>query len=557
MKNIDVSRKSDSNIGISKSMLEIPLSGDQTPAVFELVEYKIGHYLLKNSYDYTTLRDIIVKFLRDNIGMDAEKYKSYINEKKFNFYEGFSDTLSDQKIKDNERESVQNDTEFLDGISYMDQFDIMSSYLVENKTKKGLVKSESVSGLLQKSSMDDINIKKEGFDFALDNFEIKDDFFEDCNNTNSIVSLNLIQKNTEYQENSLKKNNGGNFMKNQCLEKVAIDTNFTDKNLTEKIPENDPGFNLNKNKQENSENGKETSGKNEIPEKRQIKKKKRNKNKKDKVITQESNQETQPKLENDKKTNLIKKNIKDVQIGLDQNEEYDFYEIHNLNKSDLLEKKIYLEDGYWDGLCLGEEPCGFGAYVFDNGAVYEGYNFKGNMRNGKFCKGNIVYEGCLDYRTFSGKGSFKDLNEQIEYDGSFKNMRFNGFGVYTSPEYRHEGFFKNGVKEGKGHLENFISFEIYNGMWKNNKRAGFGEVTLKNNPDFLYKGSFKDDQPNGYGESRLPENLRDKTFGPGIINYKGNFRLGSMDGKGTIVSASNDVWDVTYKNGVIKSYKKK
>ena len=54
-----------------------------------------------------------------------------------------------------------------------------------------------------------------------------------------------------------------------------------------------------------------------------------------------------------------------------------------------------------------------------------------------------------------GKGKYTYMSEQKIYDGDFANGAPYGFGTMTSPSFFYSGYFKSGIFEGQGKLEDF------------------------------------------------------------------------------------------------------
>jgi hypothetical protein len=64
------------------------------------VEYKRGLLLVREKQDYQKLATTINDWSEMNAAMTDSMYKNLVDEKKFNFYEGFSDSMSELRINE-------------------------------------------------------------------------------------------------------------------------------------------------------------------------------------------------------------------------------------------------------------------------------------------------------------------------------------------------------------------------------------------------------------------------------------------------------------------------
>ena len=126
---------------------------------------------------------------------------------------------------------------------------------------------------------------------------------------------------------------------------------------------------------------------------------------------------------------------------------------------------------------------GWGREIFMNGEVYEG-NYKDGKLNGKgiYKYKNILYVGDFDNNIRQGKGEL--ITKDYYYKGEFNNNKINGYGkinfIYSADgKSEYEGFFKEGIIEGKGIIK-WNNGNVYDGEVKKGKMNGFGTFIPKN-----------------------------------------------------------------------------
>lgn len=93
----------------------------------------------------------------------------------------------------------------------------------------------------------------------------------------------------------------------------------------------------------------------------------------------------------------------------------------------------------------------------------------------------------------------------------------------------------NGKAEGQGKYEN--NDLIYDGSWKNDKKEGFGREEYKKKK-WVYVGYFSANEYEGKGE------LINKDY-----IYQGNFKNGQYHGEGIVFYKSKEVFEGTFDNG--------
>ena len=152
----------------------------------------------------------------------------------------------------------------------------------------------------------------------------------------------------------------------------------------------------------------------------------------------------------------------------------------------------------------GDCSTGYGAYVYSNGARYDG-QFRNGRPHGQgrfqFADGN-KYVGHLEngYRQGGGKFTFKEGHEYIGgflknkfhgqgkttfvngdvHDGQYRNHQPHGAGIYHYADgNRYEGNFENGKFNGTGTMF-YTDGTRYEGNWADNKKHGRGSLILAN-----------------------------------------------------------------------------
>ena len=122
-----------------------------------------------------------------------------------------------------------------------------------------------------------------------------------------------------------------------------------------------------------------------------------------------------------------------------------------------------------------------------------------------------------------GQGTEKFGNGDL-YLGNYVNGKPDGYGeYYWSNGREYKGFFKNGLRYGKGIWKKGSGHnDKYDGEWVNDKKFGFGVYNWASGN--FYKGDYFDDLRHGYGEMFWID---------GSI-YKGNWEKGIQDGEGEL-----------------------
>ena len=223
----------------------------------------------------------------------------------------------------------------------------------------------------------------------------------------------------------------------------------------------------------------------------------------------------------------------------------------------------------------------YGTFIWSNGFKFVGYFKKRKPYDGdlyifrgektifrSIVAGIKIPFGRLDIKdigTISGnfingeiiKGKFKSSDGYNEYEGEFKDDKFNGIGTLTSKiGDKYVGEFKNGKYEGQGTLTS-QNGDKYVGGFKDGKKAGQGTLTFGFNKEdnVKYVGEFKNGIFEGqgtltfkYGTKYVGEFSSNKVHGEGTMtwengaSYVGEYVDGKRHGKGTYTFPNGDIY---------------
>jgi len=145
----------------------------------------------------------------------------------------------------------------------------------------------------------------------------------------------------------------------------------------------------------------------------------------------------------------------------------------------------------------------------------------------------------------NGQGKLLLPNES-EYEGNFKNNEFDGYGVFKSKTYNYWGNFIEGKKNGKGKYEDLIKDSIYEGEFVDDKKNGYGEE--KYNDGIIYKGQFKDGLKEGKGTLILKKNKNETDI------YEGEFKEDKICGIGRIIFNNKNEYYGEWENNEMTGY---
>jgi len=206
------------------------------------------------------------------------------------------------------------------------------------------------------------------------------------------------------------------------------------------------------------------------------------------------------------------------------------------------------EDGTYEGMMSSDGlRSGRGTMKYTNGDMYEG-EWKDDKKHGHgrcmWYHDNSVYEGEFVDGVMKGRG--KKYGKDYIYEGEFEDNNYDGNGTLTvyvddksgDKKESYMGQWKGGKKHGYGkhithmyHYKMFGSYRqygmyedntVYEGMWTDDKKEGYGELTIGDcgrifyEEDWAdygthhvvgrkYEGEWKDDKKHGYGKSTTPD----------------------------------------------------
>ena len=98
----------------------------------------------------------------------------------------------------------------------------------------------------------------------------------------------------------------------------------------------------------------------------------------------------------------------------------------------------------------------------------------------------------------TGKGKYYYSNAKV-FEGEFVEGAPYGYGVMSCKEFFYEGFFKSGLFEGKGRLEDKVNSQTFEGEFYDGMRRGIGKLfDIKSGE--IYEGNWLDDKRHGLGK---------------------------------------------------------
>ena len=189
---------------------------------------------------------------------------------------------------------------------------------------------------------------------------------------------------------------------------------------------------------------------------------------------------------------------------------------------------------------------GYGEAKFSNGGEYVG-QWKNGERNGtgtfKFVDGTEITGAWENNILKSGEYVFTNGDR---YVGEWKDWKQHGKGVqiYANGE-QYSGVFQNGKRHGLGNLVGFLSngksYEIYDGEWRANLKAGLGKGKFDGG---TYVGNWENDLPHRQGKHETMN---------GVV-YVGDWQFGKKHGHGKRSTALGDFYDGAWRNNKRHGY---
>ncbi|CAJ1991477.1 phosphatidylinositol-4-phosphate 5-kinase-like protein [Leishmania donovani] len=125
------------------------------------------------------------------------------------------------------------------------------------------------------------------------------------------------------------------------------------------------------------------------------------------------------------------------------------------------------------------------------------------------------------------------------YEGSFRDGRVEGYGVYTYAKTGdvYEGEWKADLKHGQG-CYTFANGDKYTGQWYMGKKQGKGQFVFVNGNEYV--GSWRRNEMNGYGLFLLASNGD---------RYEGYWNEGVRQGEGCLYYGNGDLYDGEWCSG--------
>ena len=482
--------------------------------------------------------------------MSIESYQNLINEKKFNFYEGFSDTLSELVIKEIDETNFE----------ILDKTDFFCKNQTILDTEGNIVNDPQNLDNVLEPVIDANPILNSDLNLPSEKIE-------------NTIEPNPIIKKTKKKRNNKRKANP-----------EKVDTQVI-------VSENDRGESLEVTK--NKESLKNTNNRT-ISEDKTIKIKVKGRTRKDKKL-----KEIDSLLENDAEDDRKNRNL--ISTASNNNKFY-FVNFFNgvyygelkhakmngvgkfkYNSGSILRyvgefqenlkhgqgKEFYANGGWYFGQFENDERSGEGeGLVFYSETSYYKGQLLNNMKHGKgeFVTNNgTKYVGLWDEDTMDCENGIWTCFNGSKYNGGWKRHKFHGYGEYVGQDgNKYNGMFELNKRHGEGEfymtngdvykgeflhnkfngqgiLENNKESKIIEGTWVDGLLNGI--VTVKTE-DYKMKGNYKNNVPNGYIEKKF------KKFDG---YYKGMMINGMKSGLGEIKFENGDtykgLWDTDMFNG--------
>lgn len=208
--------------------------------------------------------------------------------------------------------------------------------------------------------------------------------------------------------------------------------------------------------------------------------------------------------------------------------------------------------GDWSGGMMN----GQGQYEWADGVIYSGTivnNFLDGSGTYQWPDGS-VYQGDIYHGRRHGTGVFRHGLSPLTYDGEWQMGNMHGKGTLQfdrQGQNYYSGDFIMNIPFGKGRRQ-YASGNLYEGMWVNGKRHGYGIFSWSNG-NGEYMGQWIDGVQNGHG-IHIWYIIRAEESQYALRNYyEGNFLDGRRHGQGTFYYSSGTKyvgeWKADQKHG--------
>ena len=212
------------------------------------------------------------------------------------------------------------------------------------------------------------------------------------------------------------------------------------------------------------------------------------------------------------------------------------------------EGKLSFEGEYINGKRNGK-----GTEYFSNGEIkFEGDYFDGKRWNGKgYHKGK---DFTLSVQNFLEYGNKNDIENNDMINKTVFTLKYGSGFAREYDNYSNlifEGWYINGMRNGKGKEYANNDIIIFEGEYLNGKRNGLGKEYNEQN-ELIFQGEYKEDKKwNGKGKEYNEQ---------GELIFQGEFKEGKKwNGKGEIISINDKnkiiIYNITNGEGYIKEYK--
>ena len=200
--------------------------------------------------------------------------------------------------------------------------------------------------------------------------------------------------------------------------------------------------------------------------------------------------------------------------------------------------------------------------IYENGDIYTGeLSFGEPNNNGKleFTIKNVLYTyiGEFSCGVKEGKGNLNSKDNKYNYDGDWKNDKYEGFGALYDHGEKYTGNFKDGKFHGKGTLYKTNGDIIEGDFFEGNIKKG--KWIYKNGDS--YEGQFEKGIFNGTGTYKYKNGNKfkgkylngEKTFGCLEFSeggkYEGYFENDLYEGEGILIDKNDEELKGVFKEG--------
>ena len=201
--------------------------------------------------------------------------------------------------------------------------------------------------------------------------------------------------------------------------------------------------------------------------------------------------------------------------------------------------------------------------IYENGDIYEGELSFGKPNNNGKLELTIkeipyTYVGEFSYGIKQGKGNLFTNDNKFNYDGDWKNDKYEGFGALYDHGEKYTGDFKNGKFHGMGSFYKSNGDILEGDFLEGNLKKG--KITYKNGD--VYEGELENGIFNGYGTYKYKngdifkgqflegkKNFGNLEFSNNGGKYEGFFENDLYNGEGILISKNGEEFKGIFKDG--------